>query len=68
MKTLGIEKAHLCGLSMGATAGLEFATRHPGNATALVVAAGGGGGSAVEIVDFRYMSFLGRFEPQRSSG
>ena len=45
MKGLGIDKAHLCGLSMGATAGLEFAIRHPGKATALVIAAGGGGGS-----------------------
>jgi pimeloyl-ACP methyl ester carboxylesterase len=45
MKALGIDKAHLCGLSMGATAGLEFAIRHPGKATALVIAAGGGGGS-----------------------
>ena len=45
MKALGIERAHLCGLSMGATAGLEFAIRHPGKATALVIAAGGGGGS-----------------------
>jgi pimeloyl-ACP methyl ester carboxylesterase len=45
MKALGIDKAHLCGLSMGATAALEFAIRHPGQATALVIAAGGGGGS-----------------------
>ncbi|HEY4169705.1 MAG TPA: alpha/beta hydrolase [Reyranella sp.] len=45
MKALGIDTAHLCGLSMGATAGLEFAIRHPGKATALVIAAGGGGGS-----------------------
>jgi pimeloyl-ACP methyl ester carboxylesterase len=45
MKALGIARAHLCGLSMGATAGLEFALRHPGKATALVIAAGGGGGS-----------------------
>ncbi len=45
MKALGIDKAHLCGLSMGATAALEFALRHPGQATALVIAAGGGGGS-----------------------
>src|ERR1700749_3434112 len=46
MTALGIDKAHLCGLSMGATAGLEFAIRHPGKATALVIAAGGGGGGA----------------------
>lgn len=45
MKALGIDKAHLCGLSMGATAGLEFAIRHPGKVTALVIAAGGGGGA-----------------------
>jgi len=45
LKALGIDKAHLCGLSMGATAGLEFAIRHPGKATALVIAAGGGGGA-----------------------
>jgi pimeloyl-ACP methyl ester carboxylesterase len=45
MKSLDIAKAHLCGLSMGATAGLEFAIRHPGKATALVIAAGGGGGA-----------------------
>ncbi|HLG48879.1 MAG TPA: alpha/beta hydrolase [Reyranella sp.] len=45
MKALGIDRAHLCGLSMGATAGLEFAIRHSGKATALVIAAGGGGGS-----------------------
>ncbi len=45
MKALGIDRAHLCGLSMGATAGVEFAVRHPGKATALVIAAGGGGGA-----------------------
>jgi pimeloyl-ACP methyl ester carboxylesterase len=45
MKALGIEKAHLCGLSMGATASLEFVLRHPGKALSVVIAAGGGGGS-----------------------
>ena len=45
MKALGLDKAHLVGLSMGATAALEFAIRHPGKATALVIAAGGGGGA-----------------------
>jgi pimeloyl-ACP methyl ester carboxylesterase len=45
MAALGIAKAHLCGLSMGATAALEFAIRHPGKASALVIAAGGGGGA-----------------------
>lgn len=45
MKALGIGQAHLCGLSMGATASLEFALRHPGKALSLTIAAGGGGGS-----------------------
>ena len=45
MKALGIAKAHLCGLSMGATANLEFAIRHPGKALSLTIAAGGGGGA-----------------------
>jgi pimeloyl-ACP methyl ester carboxylesterase len=45
MTALGIERAHLCGLSMGATASLEFAIRHPGRALSLTIAAGGGGGS-----------------------
>ncbi|MCA0302846.1 MAG: alpha/beta hydrolase [Proteobacteria bacterium] len=44
MTALGIERAHLCGLSMGATAALEFAIRHPGRALSLTIAAGGGGG------------------------
>src|SRR5262245_40804837 len=37
MQALGLTKAHLVGLSMGATATLEFAIRHPGTATALVI-------------------------------
>jgi len=45
MMALGLARAHLCGLSMGATAALEFAIRHRGKATALVIAAGGGGGA-----------------------
>ena len=46
MAALGIAKAHLVGLSMGATAGIEFAIRHPGKALSLTIAAGGGGGSS----------------------
>jgi len=42
---LGIDRAHLVGLSMGATAAVEFGIRHPGRALSLTVAAGGGGGS-----------------------
>ena len=41
---LGLERAHLVGLSMGGYAVLQFALRHPGRATA-IVAAGAGTGS-----------------------
>jgi pimeloyl-ACP methyl ester carboxylesterase len=43
LRGLGIAKAHLVGLSMGATAALEFGIRHPGLALSLTAAAGGGG-------------------------
>lgn len=45
LRGLGLPKAHLVGLSMGATAALEFGIRHPDMALSLTVAAGGGGGS-----------------------
>ncbi|MGE0311838.1 MAG: alpha/beta fold hydrolase [Lautropia sp.] len=51
---LGIEKAHLVGLSMGATAGIEFGIRHPGRARSLTIAAGGGGGSVNEAEKARF--------------
>lgn len=45
LQALRIAKAHLVGLSMGATAALEFGIRHPDRALSLTVAAGGGGGT-----------------------
>lgn len=45
MKAKGLAKAHIVGLSMGATAALEFAIRHPGKALS-ITAAGAGTGSA----------------------
>jgi len=42
---LGIAKAHLVGLSMGATAAIEFGIRHPGMALSLTAAAAGSGAS-----------------------
>ena len=41
---LGLDRAHIVGLSMGATAALEFAIRHPGKGLSLT-AAGAGTGS-----------------------
>src|SRR5512132_2263258 len=46
MAALGRAKVHLVGPSMGATAGIAFAIRHPGKARSLAIAAGGGGGSS----------------------
>src|SRR5258706_7229144 len=45
LRGLGIARAHLVRLSMGATAALEFGIRHPDHTLSLTVAAGGGGGS-----------------------
>jgi pimeloyl-ACP methyl ester carboxylesterase len=54
MDALGLAKAHLVGLSMGATAALEFAIRHAGKVTALVIAAGGGGGATDPAAKARF--------------
>jgi pimeloyl-ACP methyl ester carboxylesterase len=45
LSALGIARAHLVGLSMGATAGLEFAIRHPQRVLSLTAAAAGSGAS-----------------------
>lgn len=45
LKGLSIAKAHLVGLSMGATASVEFGIRHPGLAVSLTAAACGSGAS-----------------------
>lgn len=45
LKGLGIAQAHLVGLSMGATASMEFGIRHPGLSRSLTAAACGSGAS-----------------------
>jgi len=45
LRELGIGTAHVVGLSMGATAALEFGIRHPAMARSLTAAACGGGAS-----------------------
>ncbi len=44
MKGVGVDRAHVVGLSMGGYAALQFGLRHPGKASA-IVAAGAGSGS-----------------------
>ena len=45
LRELRIEKAHIVGLSMGATAAVEFGIRHPAMALSLTAAACGSGAS-----------------------
>ncbi len=55
MRGLGVDKAHVVGLSMGATAAIEFAIRHPGKGLS-IAAAGAGTGStrdAATLARFR---------------
>jgi pimeloyl-ACP methyl ester carboxylesterase len=66
MRGLGIAKAHLVGLSMGATAALEFGIRHPDMALSLTAAAAGSGASTDVAAKLRFQkeceSFAARIE------
>jgi pimeloyl-ACP methyl ester carboxylesterase len=63
---LGIAKAHLVGLSMGATAAIEFGIRHPDMALSLTAAAAGSGASTDPAAKRRFQedsaSFAQRIE------
>jgi pimeloyl-ACP methyl ester carboxylesterase len=50
---LGIDRAHVCGLSMGGYATLHFGLRHPARARSLVVAGAGYGSVIAERERFR---------------
>ena len=53
LDALGIERAHIVGLSMGAMATLHFGMVHSDRATSLVTAGVGSGAHKSEIEDFR---------------
>lgn len=53
LRHLGIGRAHVVGLSMGAFAALLFGLRHPGMASALVLAGVGSGSPRAEQAAFR---------------
>jgi pimeloyl-ACP methyl ester carboxylesterase len=53
LDALGIQKAHICGLSMGGYATLHFGLRYPERALSLVVAGAGYGSVAGEREKFR---------------
>ena len=54
LRELGIGTAHVVGLSMGATAALEFGIRHPAMARSLTAAACGGGASTDPVQKRRF--------------
>ncbi|MBY0334308.1 MAG: alpha/beta hydrolase [Acetobacteraceae bacterium] len=53
LRHLGIARAHIVGLSMGAFAALLFGIRHPGMASAIVAAGVGSGSPRAEQAAFR---------------
>jgi pimeloyl-ACP methyl ester carboxylesterase len=53
LDSLGIDRAHICGLSMGGYATLHFGLRHPERALSLVVAGCGYGSVAADRVQFQ---------------
>ena len=66
LRGLGFAKAHLIGLSMGATAAIEFGIRHPQMALSLTAAAAGSGASTDAAAKRRFQeeceSFAERIE------
>jgi len=66
LRGIGIAKAHLVGLSMGATAALEFGIRHPQMALSMTAAAAGSGASTDPAAKRRFQedceSFAERIE------
>ena len=71
LRGLGIPKAHLIGLSMGATAALEFGIRHSDMALSLTAAAAGSGASTDAAAKLRFQqeceSFAARIEREGMS-
>jgi pimeloyl-ACP methyl ester carboxylesterase len=53
LDVLGIDKAHICGLSMGGYATLHFGLRHPERSLSLVVAGCGYGSVAADRAQFK---------------
>lgn len=61
LRDLGIAKAHLVGLSMGATAAIEFGIRHPHMALSLTAAAAGSGASTDPAAKRRFQEECAAF-------
>ncbi|MEU6147482.1 alpha/beta hydrolase [Streptomyces sp. NPDC047081] len=53
MCALGIERAHIVGLSMGAYAGIQFAMKYPARTLSLVFSSGGSGSQQKDREKFR---------------
>lgn len=61
LRGLGIGQAHLVGLSMGATAAIEFGIRHPQMALSLTAAAAGSGASTDPAAKRRFQEECSAF-------
>lgn len=59
MDALGIEKAHLVGLSMGAYAGLQFCIKYPQRVRSLVFSSGGSGAPKGDREKFKRDTYEG---------
>jgi pimeloyl-ACP methyl ester carboxylesterase len=68
IRALGLERPHVVGLSMGATAAIEFGIRHPGLARSLTAAACGSGASVDPVQKQKFyndcMAFADRIEAE----
>ncbi len=64
LRHLEIPQAHICGISMGATAALHFGRRHPGMAKALVIAAAGTGSTEPERFRQQSLDFARALEEE----
>jgi pimeloyl-ACP methyl ester carboxylesterase len=62
LRHLGIEQAHVGGLSMGGSATLHFGLRHPEMARSLIIAAAGSGSTNPEEFRATSLAFADRLE------
>ena len=67
LRHLGIEQAHVGGLSMGGSMALHFGMRHPEMARSLIIAAAGTGSNNPEEFRASSLAYADRFESEGAS-
>jgi pimeloyl-ACP methyl ester carboxylesterase len=68
LRYLGIEQAHVGGLSMGGSTTLHFGIRHPGMARSLIIAAAGSGSDNPEEFRANSRALANRLEAEGGAG